>query len=57
MKISGKRINHVASPAWTFADYKIGKEHIRDKNFKRSFSKTARRFVKNETRKLIAEAI
>lgn len=53
-KISGTRINHIGNPNWEFADwksYKNGKG--KSKTRRRVLTKSARRFVKNETRNLI----
>lgn len=53
-KISGTRINHIGNPSWEFVDwksYKNGKG--KSKTMRRVLTKSARRFIKNETRNII----
>lgn len=56
MKITGKKLNHVASPGWQFHCYLYYKKHTPHVRRSKSYSKHARNFVKKETSRMIAEA-
>ena len=56
MKITGKKLSHIASPGWQFHCYLYYKKHTPHVRHSKSYSKHTRNFVKKETSRMIAEA-